>query len=138
LPLFIVGMLIYRGKFIPSYKSTVDRWLGDLSYPLYLVHYPIITAMMDRPIHALAISVVVAIGLKYALEPLELLRSRVRAGQPAPPPSGVFLDDSDIHRIPRNVLHGARQYLIVGQRFRLRVGIAAVRSRVDYFFHWSP
>jgi peptidoglycan/LPS O-acetylase OafA/YrhL len=84
MPLFIIGMLMYRAKVIPDYKSRVDAWLGDLSYPVYLLHYPLLQAYGDTPLFALALTVVAAVAVNLIVQPVEKLRNVIRVGTANP------------------------------------------------------
>lgn len=79
LPLFCVGILLYRviGKI--RWKNALDSYAGALSYPVYLVHYPISSVFNVPTIPALALTAIFAIALKEITEPLEKARARIRA-----------------------------------------------------------
>ena len=72
---------------VPARVARVDKWLGDLTYPLYLVHWPIVylferVVPLQGGVGYLAIgaaSLAAATGMVLALEqPLMLVRDRVR------------------------------------------------------------
>jgi peptidoglycan/LPS O-acetylase OafA/YrhL len=46
-PLILIGGL---GTKLGAMEERIARWLGELSYPLYAVHYPIITLVMLLPL----------------------------------------------------------------------------------------
>lgn len=71
-----------------------DRWIGELSYPIYIVHWPIMVVVdygwdrlrlvagyqgMDETLLVLVLSVVAALILKKVVaDPIERTRDRVR------------------------------------------------------------
>jgi peptidoglycan/LPS O-acetylase OafA/YrhL len=45
-PLFLLAVAIFVGPiFALTRSSRLDRWLGDMSYPIYLSHVPVLAAM---------------------------------------------------------------------------------------------
>ena len=45
-PLFLLAVAIFVGPiFALTRSSKLDRWLGDMSYPIYLSHVPVFAAM---------------------------------------------------------------------------------------------
>lgn len=89
--------LIIPWIFAATHRSRVDRMLGELSYPVYIIHYPLTFVL-----HALgsawveanfgAVTVVLTMVLAYALlrfvgEPIERMRSRIGRSLSAPSPS---------------------------------------------------
>jgi peptidoglycan/LPS O-acetylase OafA/YrhL len=76
--------------FAANHESRVDRALGELSYPVYITHYPLVFVL-----HALGsawleanfgwITLVLTLVLAYALfhyvgEPIERTRRRISGG----------------------------------------------------------
>lgn len=91
LSLAVIITLLYRGKEI--FNRTTDKFLGDFSYPLYLIHWPcgLLAAffLFSSPVHgftregafvflvALPLSLVISFLLIKAIdEKVELLRDR--------------------------------------------------------------
>ena len=83
IPVFATGMIIAGGSlrgpdnFGPIAKFAPIQWIGNISYSLYLVHWPIIAiatqyAIAPLPLHSeielVALSVAVSAGLYYAVE----------------------------------------------------------------------
>lgn len=72
--------------------SSLDRMLGDLSYPLYLVHHPIILAAIASGLLGASLvatsaiaSVAAAVVIVLAIErPVERLRRLIRSGRDKP------------------------------------------------------
>lgn len=57
---------------------SIDRIAGDLSYPVYLVHYPVIQFLSDRYTVVVAVSLLVSCLIVVGLErPLDQLRHRI-------------------------------------------------------------
>jgi peptidoglycan/LPS O-acetylase OafA/YrhL len=76
--------------FVRWKNSTLDRWLGELSYPLYLVHGLVIgicVNVIDRPNWAIPASVITAAALYLTVDlPVDRWRhSRLRTLPPVPP-----------------------------------------------------
>lgn len=71
--------------------ANIDRFVGDLSYPFYLVHFPIIQFLSDNYAVVVAASLLVSCLIVVGVErPLERLRHRLVGGnwsknQPTPP-----------------------------------------------------
>ena len=72
-------------------RSNIDRFLGDLSYPLYIVHFPVLlwaaNLQIDRDatrnLVVLAVVGVMTVALTLFIErPLQAVRSRNRTGEP--------------------------------------------------------
>jgi peptidoglycan/LPS O-acetylase OafA/YrhL len=85
----LVGLLAHVE--VPSQKARrVDKFIGDLAYPLFLVHWTIgfFVSLWRGNLHGrgldlflpvLLISVVVSVGMMFLIDrPLEKLRRRVR------------------------------------------------------------
>jgi len=81
-----VGLLI-PSMFQFSNRNKWDRWLGDLSYPIYVVHFPIAVLMTVfvsstagsriAPALALVITGVVSIAInRYLVKPVDVWRQR--------------------------------------------------------------
>jgi len=74
--------------FAETSRIPLDRYVGDLSYPLYIVHWPLLKAMehefgspMPRHVAILAIplTLIAAIALKHLVDdPIEKTRARLR------------------------------------------------------------
>jgi peptidoglycan/LPS O-acetylase OafA/YrhL len=69
-----------------SRANMLDRYIGDLSYPLYVVHFPVLLLTQGRPFlvnsfwTTLTISVLVALVVHHLVEiPTARLRNRVRS-----------------------------------------------------------
>lgn len=87
--------------FLATATSKFDRWVGELSYPVYLVHFLIITILRARPgvvqlglsegTLALLLSLVAAWMLKISIaNPIETIRqARVTAHTPSPLPGSA-------------------------------------------------
>ncbi|MDE5440109.1 acyltransferase family protein [Bradyrhizobium sp. CSA207] len=57
---------------------SIDRFVGDLSYPIYLVHFPIIQFLSDRYAVVVGVSLLVSCLIIVGLErPLDRLRHRL-------------------------------------------------------------
>lgn len=68
-----------------SKHSILDRWIGDLSYPIYITHMLILS--LTPGAGGVAVSILIAIALVIAIEyPADALRRRLtrRWGQPQP------------------------------------------------------
>jgi len=89
--------LVIPWIFAATHESRVDRWLGELSYPVYIVHYPLTFVLHALGIAGLEanfgwITVVLSLGLARALqrwvgEPFERTRDRIgRRLSPSPAP----------------------------------------------------
>lgn len=79
---YIFGILLYRFGF-KGLKLNIPaaRWLGDISYPLYAVHYPVITAVMLLPLVKpvllfLGLGLPILVASLLAIEPRQ---ARIRA-----------------------------------------------------------
>jgi peptidoglycan/LPS O-acetylase OafA/YrhL len=87
---YLVAVLRSPPAGLPTWLTRVDRWLGNLSYPIFLLHWPIAVlvavnqALPTRPswelfLAALPMVHLAAVALWLAVEwPLGWLRSRVR------------------------------------------------------------
>lgn len=75
---FIAGIVIYRTGFKIAHESKADTFLGKLSYPLYLIHYPVIHVFGFYKFYGLAFSLALSVALLLLLEPLERVRGRIR------------------------------------------------------------
>lgn len=76
---FIGGILIYRTGFAIKRKSSLDSYLGDLSYPVYLIHYPVLFVFGISGVMGLAATLALS-GLLLAITaPIEKARARIRA-----------------------------------------------------------
>lgn len=70
---------------------SIDRFVGDLSYPIYLVHFPIIQFLSNDYVVVVAISLLVSCLIVVGLDrPLDRLRHRFAGGhrnksRPVPP-----------------------------------------------------
>lgn len=66
---------------------SIDRFVGDLSYPIYLVHFPVIQFLSSNYVVVVAISLLVSCLIVVGLErPLDCLRHRLageKSGQEA-------------------------------------------------------
>lgn len=87
----LVGLLLPT-LFDFSNRHKWDRWLGDLSYPIYVVHLPLAVLLATflphkslsaighnvvYPIMALALTLVIAIAIdRYLVKPVDVLRQR--------------------------------------------------------------
>lgn len=86
---WMLPLLPYVARSLHVRGGRLDRHLGNLSFPLYLVHYPIIAAVTTAlgpagPVRGLAVAVAVlaALALYVALDrPLDAWRVRLTEGQ---------------------------------------------------------
>jgi peptidoglycan/LPS O-acetylase OafA/YrhL len=89
--LFVIFFVTLPLTFFFHSKREWDRWIGDLSYPIYICHMLVIYFVSFLAIHfetrnavafcvaVLALTLGVSIALKiYFMEPIETLRSRFR------------------------------------------------------------
>lgn len=67
--------------FVAFKDATIDRFVGELSYPVYLVHVPIIQFFSDNYAAVVAMSLLLSCLIVVGLErPLERLRHRLAGG----------------------------------------------------------
>lgn len=70
---------------------SIDRFIGDLSFPVYLVHFPIIQFLSDRYVVVVTVSLLVSCLIVVGLDrPLDRLRHRLASAswtrnRPTPP-----------------------------------------------------
>lgn len=78
LPFFTFGMLLARAGFsMPTGK--IDKALAELSYPIYLVHYPVMHFMALGKLQYILFTLALAwLIVKYIERPVQLLRSAIR------------------------------------------------------------
>ena len=80
--LIIALMLLIPLLFRASKESTVDRWLGDLSYPIHVCQFMVIAWAERSRIddlgvrHQIAWAAIVLISILLFDRPIELLRQR--------------------------------------------------------------
>lgn len=93
--IWMLPLLPYAAHSLTIRSSRLDRHFGNLSYPLYLVHYPIINVMVNRfgeniPIKLAAATVAVVIAILFYLlvdRPVDRVRVRVTEGAREAPPA---------------------------------------------------
>jgi peptidoglycan/LPS O-acetylase OafA/YrhL len=93
--------------FIASTRSKLDRALGDLSYPIYLIHWPVLLTVLvvasgpTVPLVVIPVTLLLSILFVQGVErPLDRFRqSRARTPQPstpaATPPTTLHVRDSN-------------------------------------------
>jgi peptidoglycan/LPS O-acetylase OafA/YrhL len=85
--LVIVCVLFWLPRLDLSRWRRVDRWVGDLTYPLYLIHVPIISGLVGLGVSSnkgvlVASAVLGAYLLRLAIEcPIQQLRDYVRGAR---------------------------------------------------------
>ena len=101
--MFAVFITLLPLTFTFQARYRFDRWIGELSYPIYIVHTLVIRAVvvlgrrygLDEPHLLAAVSVVLtvacAIGLNHFIaRPFEVIRDRMRTGrEPGPRAAAV-------------------------------------------------
>lgn len=92
-PAIIVGLLaipaVAVNVHVPS--GRFDRWLGDLSFPFYLLHFPVIFLVatllgtsLEMKLFALVLSLALTVAISLLLDrPIETLRRRTLAARKA-------------------------------------------------------
>jgi peptidoglycan/LPS O-acetylase OafA/YrhL len=76
--------LIMPALFDFARRFPLDRWMGEMSYPIYLIHWPVIWIWPKLPsVASIAITLLLSIALvAFVTAPLDKWRER-RAKQPA-------------------------------------------------------
>jgi peptidoglycan/LPS O-acetylase OafA/YrhL len=90
--LILIVPLVIPALFEATRSSRLDRFIGELSYPLYIVHYPVIKFFLERGIDrpnmrflVLGTSLALALAIRLAFErPIERLRRRNLERLPPP------------------------------------------------------
>lgn len=95
-------IVVHAGSLrVPVRLALWLTYLGDLSFPLYLVHYPILMVLhpwfnVSRPAPLLLVPLVVAILLHHAVEiPFGRRASRLKPSRPVGDLPGVGADDPE-------------------------------------------
>jgi peptidoglycan/LPS O-acetylase OafA/YrhL len=97
-PLFftLVTAVITPALFALTKRSTVDRFIGDLSYPVYMTHFCVLYLYAVSPtwygLDALAITLAVSVAIVLLVEmPIETVRQRVAlAAEPGRVPKASY------------------------------------------------
>jgi peptidoglycan/LPS O-acetylase OafA/YrhL len=85
---YLIVAFLLPTTFMGSRNSAIDRFLGNLSFPLYISHYLVLTFVSDyvagsqnaRRIIALGLAILFALLLTVAIElPIEKARAKVNA-----------------------------------------------------------
>jgi peptidoglycan/LPS O-acetylase OafA/YrhL len=79
---YLAGVAVFPFLFHATLKRKADRWIGELSYPIYIAHLLVMSAgelffgiPLNRLVYfAIPVTVVAAVGLNYAQERIDAFR----------------------------------------------------------------